>query len=120
MTQKRQTFSIRTRFGKWAGSWLGASAWFADQQIVAATAYAKCPASSYEFVTTVGVVCAAVAILGAWLSWRARQMLPAGETASASFRTDRFIATLSLLLAVIALLAIIFGTAAGLILRCER
>jgi hypothetical protein len=46
--------------------------------------------------------------------------LPAGEDASASRRTDRFIAAVSLLLACISTLAIVFGTTAGLILRCER
>jgi hypothetical protein len=120
MTIERQAVSWRARFGKWAGAWLGTAAWFADQQIVSMTAYADCPAKSPELTVGVGVACAFVALLGGWYSWRARSAIPAGETPSASLRTDRFIATLSLALACIAILAIVFGTTAGLILRCER
>jgi hypothetical protein len=46
--------------------------------------------------------------------------LPAGPNAGDHARTDRFLAALSMLLAGISILAIVFGTTAGLILRCER
>jgi hypothetical protein len=46
--------------------------------------------------------------------------LPAGPTVGDHTRTDRFIAALSMLLAAISILAIVFGTTAGVILRCER
>ena len=110
-----QAFKAQGRYRKWAGLWLGALAWFADQQVVSMTAYAHCPQRSPAFVVWVGTVCALVAIVGGCLSLSARRAhsySPAG--------TDRFIATLSMLLACVSLLAIILGTSAGLILRCER
>jgi hypothetical protein len=97
---------------KWSGAWLGAVAWFADQQIVATTAYANCPAYSRELALGVGIGCALLAVAGGWHSWRARQALPA--------EGERFIATISVLLAAISILAILFGTTAGVVLRCER
>jgi hypothetical protein len=97
---------------------LGALAWFADQQIVAATVYAKCPVRSHAFAVGVGVLCALMAILGGLQSWRARRALTDAD--DVGLRTDRFIATLSICFAVISLLAVIFGSTAGMILRCER
>ena len=116
----RQAFSRRLRWGKWAGAYLGLLAAIADHQIVSNSVFARCPAASAAFTLTVGGVCAAIALLGATLSWRTRQALPETSTADATLRTDRFIATLSALLAFVCLLFILFATAAGLILRCER
>ena len=109
MTTASHRFTIR----KWAGLWMGALAWFADQQIVATTAYARCPSHSARLVITVGVICALVALTGVWLSLSARKI-------AADSGPDRFIATVSALLACISLLAILFGTSAGLFLQCER
>jgi hypothetical protein len=120
MNTTRQTFSARIRFGKWAGAWLGALAWFADQQLVSMTAYANCPVRTHEFTVSVAVGCILLACAGAWASWRARRALPDNSTASPSLKTDRFIATMSLAIAALSILAIVFGTAAGVILRCER
>ena len=120
MSVERQTFSARLRFGKWVGLWLGLLAAFADQQIVANTVYARCPDNSQTFVLGVGGVCAVIALLGAAVSWRTRQALPAESTASHALQTDRFIATLSAVFAAVCLLVIVFGTSAGLVLRCER
>ena len=120
MTAERTTASKRARFAKWSGSWLGTLAWFADQQVVSWTAYAQCPPRSQALAIGVGVACAVIALVGGWQSWRVYSALPEGEVASASRRTDRFIAAISVSLACIALLAIIFGTSAGVILRCER
>ena len=120
MAVERQTFSLRARWAKWAGFWLGLMAAFADHQIVSNTVFARCPAHSQSFTVTVGLVCAAIALAGAAISWVARQTLPGGPTASATLRTDRFIATLSAAIAVMSLLLIAFGTTAGLFLRCER
>lgn len=103
------------RYRKWAGLWMGALAWFADQQIVATTAYTRCPPHPQPFVVTVGVVCALVALAGGWLSLTARKAALGPDAAP-----DRFIATVSALLACISLLAIVLGTSAGVLLRCER
>jgi hypothetical protein len=120
MSVERGTYSPWERFGKWSGSWLGTLAWFADQQIMSMTVYANCPARTHALAVGVGAACALLAIIGGWHSWHVYRSLPAGEGASASRRTDRFIAAISLLLACISMLAIVFGTTAGLILRCER
>ena len=120
MTVERSTAGKWSRFAKWSGAWLGTLAWVADQQVVSWTAYAQCPPRSHAFAVGVGAACALIALLGGWQSWRAYSALPRGEDASASRRTDRFVAAMSVLLACIALLAIIFGTSAGVILRCER
>ncbi|HET9445439.1 MAG TPA: hypothetical protein VFO35_04225 [Steroidobacteraceae bacterium] len=119
MSAERRERSWLDRFGKWSGAWLGVSAWFADQQLVSMTAFAKCPVHSHAFVVGVGAVCAVVALIGGLHSWRVWRALPE-STADDLARTDRFIAALSILLAILSLLAIIFGTAAGVILRCER
>jgi hypothetical protein len=120
MNLERSTYSPLERFGKWSGSWLGTLAWVADQQIMSMTVYANCPARTLALAVGIGAACAVLAIVGGLHSWRVYRALPTGEGASASHRTDRFIAALSLLLACIAILAIVFGTTAGLILRCER
>jgi hypothetical protein len=120
MSNERTTAPRLTRFGKWSGAWLGILAWVIDQQVISWTAYASCPPRSHALAVGVGLACAAVATLGGWHSFHTYRTLPAGQDVSASLRTDRFIAALSVLLACIALLAIIFGTTAGVILRCER
>jgi hypothetical protein len=73
MIVERSTEPRWSRFSKWAGTWLGAFAWFADQQIVSMTVYANCPPRTH-----------------------------------------------ALAVACIAILAIVFGTTAGVILRCEH
>jgi hypothetical protein len=120
MSAERDTRSLLERFGKWSGAWLGVLAWFADQQIVSMTVFAKCPANSHAFVIGIGAVCAIVALLAGLHSWSIWRALPAGPGADDRARTDRFVAALSMLLAGISILAIVFGSAAGVILRCER
>ncbi len=120
MSIERRAQSPLQRFGKWSGAWLGTLAWFADQQIMSMTVYASCPPRTHALAVGVGAACAVLALIGGLHSWAVYRALPPGESVSASRRTDRFIAALSLLLACISILAIVFGTAAGLILRCER
>jgi NADH:ubiquinone oxidoreductase subunit 5 (subunit L)/multisubunit Na+/H+ antiporter MnhA subunit len=120
MTRERRSFSLQRVLGKWAGLLAGVLAWFADQQVVAATVYAACPAHSLAFVAGVGAACALLAAAGGAVSSRVRHALPAGEETSATARTDRFIATMSVLVAALSFLAIVFATPAALFLRCER
>ena len=120
MSSERQVHSRSQRFAKWSGAWLGTLAWFADQQVMSWTVYANCPPRTHALAVGVGAACALVALFGGLHSFGVYRGLPAGEETSASRRTDRFIAALSILLACISLLAIIFGTTAGVILRCER
>jgi len=120
MAVQRQATSRGIRIGKWAGLYAGLLGWFADQQATVMWMYTHCPVRSREWVLIVGSVCALVAVAGGLVSLRARQSLPADPNADTTLRTDRFIATLSVLMACLGLLAIVFGSAAGLILRCER
>jgi hypothetical protein len=120
VTEQRQTFSQRARWGKWAGLYLGLMAAGGDHQIVSNTVFARCPEQSQAFTLTVGAVCAVIALAGAAISWSARRAIPAAPTTSVVLRTDRFIATLSTGFAILCLLLILFATTAGLILRCER
>jgi hypothetical protein len=76
--------------------------------------------SVQTLVVALGVTCAVTAAAGGYFSLHALRQLPTASHASHSVKTDRFIATLSLLMACFSVLAIIFGTPAGLILRCER
>jgi hypothetical protein len=120
MSAERHNWSSCIRFGKWSGGWLGTLAWVADQQIVSMTAFTNCPPRSHALVVAVGVACGLLALVGGLHSWRVWRVLPAGTIVGDHTRTDRFIAALSMLLAAISILAIIFGTTAGVILRCER
>jgi hypothetical protein len=71
-------------------------------------------------VGTTAAICAFIAIAtGAW-SWSVRQSLRRDEDADLTAKTDRFIASLSVALAVIMVLFIVFSSAAVLFLRCER
>jgi hypothetical protein len=120
MSNERRTVPMRIRVGKWSGLWCGAFAAFVDQQVVSQTIYTKCPEGSMQFALTVGAVCALIAVFGAAFSGVTYRTLPRSDEGSASARTDRFIAALSILMACFALLFIIFASPAGLFLRCER
>jgi hypothetical protein len=120
MVIQRQTFSVRARFGKWAGFFFGTLAALADQQIISTSVYARCPEQSAAFVVSIGAVCALIGLIGAAMSFRVRQSLPKEQTASAALRADRFIATLAGAFALFCVLFIIFATPAGMILGCER
>jgi hypothetical protein len=120
VSAEREVHPRLQRFGKWSGSWLGVSAWFMDQQIMSWTVYANCPPRTHALAVAVGAVCAVLALVGGLHSWSIYRALPPGEDASATRRTDRFIAAMSILLACISILAIIFGTTAGVIFRCEH
>lgn len=120
MVIQRQTFSAKLRIGKWLGLALGTVAAIAHHQIVTNTIYARCPGNSEGFVLWMGALWGFIALVGAFLSWRTRQTLPKAHTADASLRTDRFVATLSMIFAAFCALFIIFATPAGMILGCER
>ncbi|HEY4368715.1 MAG TPA: hypothetical protein VGN07_15880 [Steroidobacteraceae bacterium] len=111
------TSSPSIGFAKWTGLYCGVGAWFADQQITSMWVYARCPIRSAVLVLATGLICASIAVGGAWISRRARASLAGADNAN---RTDAFIATLSVLMGGVGLFAILLGTAAGLILRCER
>jgi len=120
MSNERRTVPMRIRIGKWIGLWCGVAAAFIDQQLVSQSVYTKCTAESTQLVLTVGTFCALLTLLGTIFSAVTYKNLPSSEDGSASARTDRFIAALSVLMGVFALLYVIFASPAGLFLRCER
>lgn len=125
MNPQRQGLPAGTRLGKWAGLTLGPFAAVVDQQVLVTLVYASCPAQSREWVTGVALICAFIAMAGAFLSLRVlRQLSTAAtevqQTLDLRARTDRFVALMSVLVAAMSLAFIVFGTPAGWILRCER
>jgi len=119
MNPQRENLPLNVRFGKWAGLFSGSMAWGLEQQILSTTAYTSCPPGANVLATTVAVVCALVAIAGGLLSWRAMRALPESAPQSdVRLHADRFIAVMSMMMAVMGVLAIAFGTPAGWIVRC--
>ena len=119
ISRERSTIPMRIRIGKWSGLWCGVLAAFIDQQVVSQTVYTKCPPESTHLALTVGALCALLALFGAIFSATTYRNLPGREDASASARTDRFIAALSVLMGCFGFLYILFASPAGLFLRCE-
>jgi hypothetical protein len=117
---ERRTVPMKVRVGKWSGLWCGALAALLDQQIVSQTMYTKCTEQSTQFTLLVGAVCVALGLFGAIFSASVYRELPRSAESSASARTDRFIAALSILMACFAVLFVIFGSSASFFLRCER
>ena len=107
----------RFRSSPWApgtGLVVGALAWFVDQQVSSAGNQWDCVALGGPFAVIVGVVCMAVAAAGGVASWRLRPDV--GETQSRTFA--RIVGAGS---AAIFILAIAFGTWAGVLLPgCHR
>jgi hypothetical protein len=120
ISTERRTIPMHIRIGKWSGLWCGAVAAFIDQQAVSQTIYTKCPVGTTQFTLIVGASCFFLALFGAIFSTLTYRQLPSSEESSASARTDRFIAGLSILMACFAILFVIFASSAGLFLRCER
>jgi hypothetical protein len=119
MNPQRENLPLDVRFGKWAGLFCGSMGWGLEQQILSTTAFTACPPGANVLATTVAVVCAVIAIAGGLWSWRALRSLPESAPQSdVRLHSDRFIAVMSMMMAVFGVLAIAFGTPAGWIVRC--
>jgi hypothetical protein len=92
-----------------AGLIMGAAAWLIDQQLTSNLTYARCDVAHPAVVLTIGAVCAALAAVGCVLSWRAMRTTDGTPMSS-------FTAYLGMLASAYAILVVIAGTAAGLIL----
>jgi hypothetical protein len=111
----RARFEI-SRLAPWTGLFLGAAAWFADQQISADANTWDCARAGGPFVVAVGLGCMALAVAGGVVSWRARLEAPADEA-----ETRRFARLVGAASAGVFALAIAFGTWAGVLLPgCHR
>lgn len=93
----------------WSGLFVGALAWALDHQLSSDVNNWDCARTGGPWVVSVGVVCGLVAIAGGWLSWAART--PDGDPAGPTRAFGRIVGVLA---AATFLLAIGFGTLAGL------
>lgn len=101
----------------WAGLLMGAAAWFAHHQAGSEVNYWDCRAGGPGFVIALGVACAATAVIGGMISWRARRRTEGVATA----QNRQFAAMVGTAGAAVFLLAITFQTLAGaLVPACLR
>jgi hypothetical protein len=103
-----------------AGLYGGAAAWYADQQLVVARAYAHCSADIRGYAVTVAIVCLIVAIGSTLISWRAMAATASTASIDGHARTRRFVGLLSVGMGIIAVLGISFATLSSVFLACER
>jgi hypothetical protein len=101
-----------SKLHRWAarsGLILGPLAWAINQQFTSQLTFAKCESASLPVVLASGLVCTVVCMAGLFFSWSARRSAPGDSMRS-------FTATLGTLSAVVFLLVIVAGTAAGFLL----
>ena len=107
---------LTQRIAPWTGLFLGAGAWFADQQLSSDVNVWDCTVGGGAWAVGVGVVCALIALAGALVSWRARS-----RGVDSDPQSQRFAGVVGAAAAVIFTLAIAFGVLAGLLLpSCQR
>ena len=100
----------------WTGLFVGALAWFADQQISSAGDAWDCHVLGGPFVVAVGLVCIALTAAGGLASWGLRPQAPDKDLQNRTFA--RMIGAGA---AAIFILAIAFGTWAAVLLPgCQR
>ena len=105
-----------SRFAPWTGLFVGAAAWFADHQISSDSNYWDCSLAGGSFVVVVGLLAMALAAAGGVASWLARPPADAPED-----DTRRFARVVGAASAAIFVLAIGFGTWAGVLVPgCPR
>jgi hypothetical protein len=105
-----------SRLAPWTGLFVGAAAWFADHQISSDGDYWDCTRLGGPFAVAVGLVCMAIAAAGGIASWRLRPEAQAEEAQSRTFA--RIVGAGA---AALFILAIAFGTWAGVLLPgCHR
>jgi chromate transport protein ChrA len=120
MDEQRETLSRAVRYGKWAGLYGGVAGLIAHQQIASSWIYTRCPEQPWRLVLTTAIACAVVALATAVWSWSVRHALADRTEANLTTTNDRFIATLSVAFAIVAVLFIVFSAAAAFFLQCER
>jgi hypothetical protein len=120
MDANRETLPRWVRYGKWAGLWGGVIGLFVHQQLNATWIYVRCPERTLHVVLGFASFCALISILTGLWSWRVRQSLRQDPEAHITVKADRFIASLSAAMTVIAILFIAFSSAAAWFLQCQR
>jgi hypothetical protein len=115
----RTQHSLLVRIGKSLGLYLSPAAWFTYQQLIVAQTYAACSDATPRFAIAMGALFFCIAALGLAASVHAIRTLSA-ELGQDTFKTDLFLARLSLFVAAISMLGIAYSTAAAFFLQCER
>jgi hypothetical protein len=111
--------SIWDRQRPWAGLWMGGGGWFLHQQAVVNTNYADCSLSGPVTVILIGLISAALAVLGGWLSWTARSR--AESEGAPDLGSRRFLGELGTGASALFLVAIVYQLLAGLVVpECWR
>jgi hypothetical protein len=99
----------------------GPSGWLIQHQGGSNTVFWNCTLGQPWLVVTLGLVGAAVALAGGWLSLRAARTAGTEDSDSPGRGSQRFIGTLGALAVAIFLVVIVGQTMAGLILQgCGR
>ena len=106
------------RLAPYAGLVLGAGAWGLVQPIASFSIFARCSHAAGTPVIATNVIGAVLAMLGLIVSWRGRSF--GGEEGRAVIDRRFFVAIVSTTFAAIVLFALLAGTMAGVILRCEQ
>jgi len=106
----------RSSWTPWAGLFAGAAGWFVHQQFGANANYWDCRFGGPLWTILLALVCGVVVVTGGWMSWAARGT-PGEDRAS----TRSFAGLVGAATAAIFLMAILFGTLAGLVVpSCLR
>jgi hypothetical protein len=104
----------------WAGLIAGASGWAASHQITSNAVQENCRLAGPLLFGGSGLLAAAIAVAGGWLSLGVWRSTPAGEAAIGK-GTRKFIAGVGAMAAAIFLGAIVLQTIAGFIIpACHR
>lgn len=102
---------LRSRIGPWLGLMIAAITWALHHQLGSQAAFGHCLPGQGEFTALAGLALVAINAAAGWISFRAGSLTPASGLA----QTRRFGASLSLCGAGLFSLAILFQTAAALI-----
>jgi hypothetical protein len=102
---------LRSRIGPWLGLMIAAVTWALHHQLGSHAAFGHCLPGQGEFTAMAGLGLVAVNALAAWISYRAGSL----SLSSGLAQTRRFGGILSLCGGAVFSLAILFQTAAALI-----
>jgi hypothetical protein len=109
----RQRFA-ETNWAPWAGLVVGVAAWGAHHQIGSDMAYMRCTLSDTWISAVLGLVLLVVTVAATSLSWVSRRT---GQAAEHAVEMRRFVAWLSTAGGALFALAIVFQTAAAVMVR---